>query len=407
MKRLCFLLVVILVLLAILPSTGLAQDEITIISSGAQAQFPYTITFDLEAESATEIIDIDLEYRVERQSLVPFSCRVNVDFTQGQRVVASWTWDMLETGGLPPGVMVEYWWLIEDAAGHQIETSPATVKFDDLRYNWKYLNSDQVTLFWYDGTLTFAQELVDAADEALESLAGEVGVSLEQPAKFYIYASPGDLRGALVYPYEWTGGVAFPDYGTIVIGIAPYDLAWGKRAIAHELGHLVVHQAVYGPYGDLPTWLDEGLAMDAEGELRSDLQRQLNEAIAHDALFSVRSISSSFPADPEEARLSYAESYSLVQLLLDNYGSAKILALLDAFKAGSTYDSALLAVYGFDMDGLNALWRVSLGLGPEPTPNPAEASSGISSPYIALIVVMTILGVLIIYLALSLFRRRR
>ncbi len=407
MKRLCLLLMLFFAFFALpallSPATSLAHDEISVLSSDGRAQFPYAITFSLEAEAATEIADIDLEYRVSRRSLVPVSCRVDVDFTPGQRVAASWTWDMLETGGLPPGTEIDYWWLIEDAAGHQIETSPATVKFDDLRYDWRSLTSNQVSIFWYEGDQFFAQELIDAADEALESLASDVWVSLEQPAKFYIYASQQDLLGALVYPDIWTGGVAFPDYGTIVIGVSPGDLAWGKRAIAHELGHLVVHQAVFGPYGALPTWLDEGLAMDAEGELRSDLQDLLDEAIASDALFSVRSIASSFPADPDEAKLSYAESYSLVQFLIDNYGSDKILELLDVFKEGSTCNEALLQVYGFDMDSLDELWRESLGLEPQPTP--VEAASGIPAPYIALIVVVAILGVLIIYLALRSLRR--
>lgn len=407
MKRLSLLLMLFFtlpVLHILSPATSLAQDEITVISSDAQAQFPTAITFRLEAEATTEIAYIDLEYQPSRRSLIPVSCRVDVDFTPGQRVAASWTWDMLETGGLPPGTEIDYWWLIEDAAGHQIETSSATIKFNDLSHDWQSLASDQVTILWYKGDVSFAHQLLDAADEALERLAGEVGVALEQPVKIYIYASSGDLQGALVYPQEWTGGVAFSDYSTIVIGVSPGDLTWGKRAIAHELGHLVVHQEVFGSYGDLPTWLDEGLAMDAEGELRSDLQGMLNEAIAHDALFSVRTIASSFPTDPDEAKLSYAESYSLVQFLIDNYGSDEILSLLDVFKEGSTYDDALLEVYGFDMDGLNALWRDSLGLGPQPTPTPG-AVSGISSTYIALIVVVAILGILTIYFALS-FRRR-
>ncbi|MBE0415681.1 MAG: peptidase MA domain-containing protein [Dehalococcoidia bacterium] len=407
MKRLCFLLIAILILITAFPGISLAQDEITIISSDAQAQFPLAITFRLEAESSNEITDVDLEYRVERSSLIPVNCRVDVGFVPGQRVSANWTWNMLETGGLPPGTEVEYWWLIEDAAGHQIETSPNTVQFDDLRYTWHSLVSDQVTLFWYQGDQSFAQELMDAANEALESLAGDVGVSLEQPAKFYIYASQQDLLGALVYPDIWTGGVAFPDYGTIVIGVSPNDLAWGKRAIAHELGHLVVYQATLSPYADLPVWLDEGLAMDAEGELRSDLQEKLDQAIANDALFSVRSISSSFPADPEEAALCYAESYSVVQFLIDNYCPCKIPQLLNVFKEGSTYDDALVEVYGFDTDGLDALWRVSLGLGPEPTPTPGEGVSGMSSYYIALIVVVAILGVLFIFAALRYLRHRR
>jgi hypothetical protein len=314
---------------------------------------------------------------------------------------------MLETGGLPPGTELDYWWLIEDDAGHQIETAQTEIEFTDQSHVWQSLESDQLTTLWYKGDLAFAQELLGAANAALDRLSGQVGVALEQPVKIYIYGSSQDLQGALVYPQEWTGGVAFPDYSTIVIGISPGDLAWGKRAIAHEMGHMVVHQRVFGAYGDLPTWLDEGLAMDAEGELRSDLKALLYGAIAHDTLFSVRTLASSFPADPDEARLSYAESYSLVQFLIDSYGSDRILALLDVFKEGSTYDEALLEVYSFDMDGLNTLWRESLGLGPEPSPLPAETVSDITLPYIALIVVVSILGILTAYLALSYRRRLR
>lgn len=409
MKRLCLCLIVILAFLVAFSSIGLAQGEITVISSSVVAQFPQAITFNLEAEAVTEITDIDLEYRVERLSLVPVSCRVDADFNPGQRVSASWTWNMLEAGGLPPGTVVEYRWLIDNAAGHRMETPPTTVTFDDLRYSWDSLTSDQVTLFWYQGDQAFAQQLIDAADGALGRLASDIGVSLEQPIALYIYASQQDLLGALVYPQEWTGGIAFPDYGTIAIGISPSKLEWGKRAIAHELGHLVVHQAVFGPYVDLPTWLGEGLAMDAEGELRSDLRQRLDAAIAGDRLFSVRSIASSFPAAAAEAELCYAESYSVVQFLLDSYGSDNMLELLEVFKEGSTYDDALLAVYGFDMDGLNSLWRESLGLGPQPTPTPTPGDGVEAMPasYIVLILMVALLGTLFVYLLFRLLRRRQ
>jgi hypothetical protein len=407
MKRLCLLFILILALFAAFPDISLAQGNISVISSSAEPCFPDRITFNLEAESSAQIIDIDLNYRVKKMSLVPVSCRVDVDFTPGRRVATSCTWNMEVTGGLPPGTEIDYWWLIEDDIGQKVETSPHTVKFDDLRYDWRSLTSGQVTIYWYEGDQSFAQELLDAADEALVRLASDIGVSLEQPAKIYIYASSWDLQGALVYPQEWTGGVAFTEYGIIAIGISPGNLEWGERAIAHELGHLVVHQALFGPYGDLPTWLDEGLAMHAEGELRSDLQEQLDEAVANNTLFSVCSIASSFPANPYEAMLCYAQSYSVVQFLLDNYGRDNILELLAVFKEGSTPDKALLEVYGLDMGGLNDLWRSSLGLGPQPLPTPEDEVSGIPSSYIALIVVVALLGALFIYLALRLLRRMR
>jgi len=406
-KRICAFLLLSLALSALGSGTVLAQDGVSVISSDAESQFPSAITFTLEAEAGSDIVDIDLEYRVSRRGLVPESCRVDVDFTPGEAVAASWRWDMLETGGLPPGTEVEYWWLIEDADNTVIETLPNTVRFDDLRYDWNHISNDQINFFWYEGDVSFVQELVDAADEALDDLAGEVGVSLDQPANFYIYANSWDLHGALVYPDEWTGGVAFPAYSTIVIGIAPGSMDWGKRAIAHELGHLVVHQDVFGPYGILPTWLDEGLAMDAEGELRSDLQQMLSQAIARDTLFSIRSIASSFPTDPYEAKLSYAESYSVVQFLIDSYGSDKIVELLQVFKDGSTDDEALLQVYGFDTEGLGERWRVSLGLAPEFPERPVGGGSGFPVAYMVLIALVVILGIMIVYLGFLYLQRMR
>jgi hypothetical protein len=57
------------------------------------------------------------------------------------------------------------------------------------------------------------------------------------------------------------------------------------------------------------------------------------------------------------ANLSYAESYSIIEFLVDSYGQGKMSELLSTFKAGSTYDGALLKVYVFDMDGLDTLER--------------------------------------------------
>ena len=253
-----------------------------------------------------------------------------------------------EHSSLPPGAEIQYSWRIEDAAGHELETPWKTVQFNDNRYSWKSLTEGKITLFWYEGDQSFAQELMDSANAALEKLAQDTGAHLEQAVDIYIYASSQDLLGALIFPQEWTGGVAFTEYGIIVIGIAPDNLAWGKRAMAHELAHLVTYQMTYNPYSDIPTWLNEGLSMYAEGSLDPTFRSLLDKAISEDKLISVQTLSSNFPADPEEARLSYAESYSLVEFLIQHYGQEKMLSLLSTFKQGSTYDNALEEVYGFD-----------------------------------------------------------
>jgi len=345
--------------------TELSESGISALNSSTEIHFPHELVFHLEAESSSDIINVRLYYQVDRMNYAEVTSENWPAFTPSARIEISWVWDM-RRASLPPGAEVTYWWAIEDAAGNKAETSPDIVYFDDNRYKWQSstvnssAGSSKLTLFWYEGDDSFAQELMEVCEVGLARLGRDTGVYLENPVRIYVYASSGDLRGAMIFPMEWTGGVAFTGFGIIVIGISPGQLDWGKRALVHELTHLVVHQATFSPYGRLPTWLDEGIAMYNEGEPDPYIQSWLRKAIAEGKLISVRSLCSPFSADPDKAYLSYAESYSLVEYLLDNYGQAKMLNLLSLFKQGSTYDEALIQVYGFDIEGLDAHWRETL-----------------------------------------------
>ena len=361
-KRIALITSALLLLLS--PSLVAAGDDIVIIASDVDINFPSQAVFTLEAESSVDIVDVRLYYQVNKMNYAEVVSEGWADFTPASKIEANWVWDM-RNASLPPGTEVTYWWMIEDAAGNRFETSPEIMHFDDEHHLWQSLTSTvpqggELSLFWYEGGDSFAQELMDACEEGLARLTQDIGTYPERPIKIYIYASTGDLKGAMIFPQEWTGGVAFTAFSTIAIGIPPSELDWGKRALVHELTHLVVHQVTFSPYGQLPIWLDEGLAMYNEGELDPVFRSCLEEAILEDELISVRSLCSPFSAEPEKARLSYAQSYSFVDYLLDNYGQDKVLDLLTLFKQGSTYDEALTEVYGFDIDGLDARWRATL-----------------------------------------------
>ena len=346
------------------PSLVIADAGIAVIASRVDVNFPSQAVFTLEAESYVDIVDVRLYYQVHKMNYAEVISEGWADFTPANKIEANWVWDM-RNASLPPGAEVTYWWMIEDAAGNSFETSPETMHFDDDHHLWQSLTSTvpqsgELSFFWYEGGDSFARELMDACEEGLARLTQDIGTYPERPIKIYIYASTGDLQGAMIFAQEWSGGVAFTGFGIIAIGIPPSNLDWGKKALVHELTHLVVHQATFSPYGQLPIWLDEGLATYNEGELDSDLRSYLERAILEDELISVRSLCSPFSAYSEKAYLSYAQSYSLVEYLLDNYEQDKMLDLLTLFKQGSTYDKALTEVYGFDIDGLDARWRGTL-----------------------------------------------
>ncbi len=334
-----------------------AQSGLRITDTSIEAVFPLKLSFNISVEGDADITDIRLHYRVERRHLVDVTSEAYLEFTPSRTVEVNWDWDMRRTGGLPPGTSIEYWWTVEDASGDSIETEPLVVQFEDDRFQWQSLVEGQVTVYWYRGTTSFAGDIMETVQEALYWLVQDTGVSLTESIRIYIYGSSTDLRGSMIFPQEWTGGVAFTRYGCIAIGISPVNLAWGRRAIAHELTHLVIHQMTLNPYSGLPNWLDEGLAMRSEGPMGPAFQSYLDRAIAQDSLFSVRSLASPFSTDAEKSYLSYAQSYSLVEYLISTYGKDRMFELLDTLSEGSTYDGALSRVYGFDSDGLERLWR--------------------------------------------------
>jgi hypothetical protein len=357
-KKISILALVLCLLLTVLsPAFVQAQGGLEVVGSSAEAEFPYRLNFSLSAQSDVDITDIRLCYTLDRAGFAEVISEAYIEFMPAATVDVSWSLEMVKTGGLPPGSVVEYWWRVADGSGDELETTPVQVPFDDTRYDWRSLTEGRVTLYWYSGNEAFAQELMAAAQEALARLADGTGAELERPARLYIYASSGDLQGAMIYPQEWTGGVAYTRYGTMAIGISPANIQWGKDAIAHELTHLVIHQITLNPYNDLPVWLDEGLAMRSEGLLEPQFSTALAEAIDTDSLISVQSLSSPFSAYSEEAILSYAQSHSLVDFLITSYGQEKMFQLLNVFRQGSGYDQALEDVYDFDMDGLDGLWR--------------------------------------------------
>ncbi len=384
--------VALFLILLLAPSSVGAEGGITVLDSSVETDFPAVLTFGLEAESQADIVDARIHYQVDKMSYTQVTSEAWADFVPETRVRTSWTWDMRKAS-LPPGASITYWWTVEDDAGNSIETPPAVLRFDDDRYEWRSLANDALTLFWYEGDDSFAGELMTACEEGLSRLTREVGTYPEKPIRIYVYASAGDLQGAMIFSQEWTGGTAFTEFGIVAIGISVDQLDWGKRAMVHELTHLVVHQATFSPYGELPTWLDEGLAMYNEGEMSPSFQAWLDRAIVEGRLISVRSLCSPFSAEPEKAYLSYAQSCSLVAYLLDSYGQDRMLSLLTLLKDGSSYDGAIKQVYGFDMDELDRRWREELAGPPVTEESQVGPVQRIWHP--ALVVVLSALATLL------------
>lgn len=341
-----------------------AQSGIAIEDRGVTLEFPERLTFAAHVESSAEIERVILEYGVDQLTCGTVTAKAFPDFEPGNSADVSWTWEMLQSGSQPPGSRIWYRWRARDKASNESVSDEQRITWLDDEHDWQSISQGMLTFHWYGAPRDFAEELLSSATDSLARLSKTTGVAPQAPIDMYIYAGTDDMRDAILYEPGWTGGLAYPGYDILLIGISPGLVEWGKSTQAHELTHILVGHLTFSCLGDVPTWLNEGIAVYGEGELDTGSARTLREAVQAGSLFSVRALSGGFSEHPAKADLSYAQSYSLVNFLLEQYGPDRLLQLFGSLRDGVPIDAALTEAYGFDLDGLEDAWRASVGARP-------------------------------------------
>jgi len=344
-----------------------AETAIQVVTREQSYVFSVSLKFVIEAKCDKPIIEAILFYGLEGSRLVR---RIYPRFASGSQVRIEHT-EQLESGQFAPGVRIVSWWRLKAEDGSILETEPETFEYADDKQTWRMLSGQQADLFWYGSDETKAKDLLSAAEEAIDRLQKDMGVSLDRRVRIYVYNNERDMRRALASRsagYDQmvtTLGVSVGENSLLLLG-SHRD---ARLTLAHELSHIVVKLATENPYTDLPRWLDEGLAMYAEGKLPADNQRALDQGIKDDSLLSIRSMTS-YSGQASQVDLFYGEAYSIVAFMLKEFGSVKMQELLGVFAEGTLQEEALQRVYSFGLTELDNRWRASLGLGPRQSTSP-------------------------------------
>jgi tetratricopeptide (TPR) repeat protein len=171
------------------------------------------------------------------------------------------------------------------------------------------------------------RDIADQVIRILEEAYGEIGKSLsyypDTPITVILY-SDQQFRDITRTP-SWTGGlfdgkIRIPTEGAVS---SPAEL---NRVLYHEYTHAIVY-ALTG--GHVPTWLNEGLALNLEKGDPTAWNPILTEAIRNNRFIPLQALHGPFiNMDAATASLAYAESYSAVKYLIDRYGMFPIQLLL-------------------------------------------------------------------------------
>ena len=157
---------------------------------------------------------------------------------------------------------------------------------------------------------------------------------------------------------EWAAGLAYPERNRILLK-APRAALYGTidpfGTLAHELAHLVLHQAL-AP-ARVPRWLDEGFAMVSAREGNFRTTAVLTALTLRKDFIPLATLNRNFPVAPDQAEAAYAQSFSMVAYLLYHYGRAAFRDFLLALKGGATLSRASQAAFGSSFYELERRWH--------------------------------------------------
>lgn len=355
------LTLVLSLLLAACPAAAQTSPRVSVSRNEVSYTFSEAFYFELEASAPAAPERLVLFYGIEGK---PLWRRIYPSFGPAGKLAVEHA-EEIEPGQFAPGQVLRAYWRLEFADGSIYNTPVVRITYADDRFDWRSLGGSLIDLYYYGNASRQAANLLVVAQQAQARLSNDVGVAADRRLQVYLYNSPRDMSGALsqrseVYDSQVTTlGVAMSEDTLLLLGSDGNV----ELTLAHELSHLIVGLATDNPYAGLPRWLDEGLAMYAEGQLPRSNKVALERAIKQDALLTVRSMSS-YSGQAEQVDLYYGAVYSVVDYLLQAYGRNKMQALLREFAKGALQEDALRAVYGLDLDQLDGEWRVSLGLEP-------------------------------------------
>ncbi len=329
---------------------------VAITRNEAAADYPSGINFVLESTANSRVERVELLFRAADSKTLNLATPT---FVAGTSINVNYPLD-LETHYLPPGVDVVYRWRLIMADGSTKETEPATVLWFDDRFTWERFDSEQVTVYAYNGDTALSQRILDSAQRTVTKLEADLGVPASSALRIWVYESSADLAGAQPPNSNLIAGVTYAWLDLIAVAIASGNDSEIGRIIPHEVSHHVFYQATLNPFNHAPYWLDEGLAIYYQEAGQNELAAVLESAIAEGRITSVRALNSPFAFEQEAFRTSYAQSWSIVGFIVAEFGQEKLGALVRVYRDGVSHADAVQLALGVSLEELDAQWKASI-----------------------------------------------
>jgi len=115
--------------------SALAAPQADVTNDQPVIEFPNTITFHANITASANITAVVLEYGTEQLTCGDVIAKAFPEFNPGSSIDVEWTWDMRQSGSLPPGATI--WWRCPytDETGRETLSDQKTITWLDKYYN--------------------------------------------------------------------------------------------------------------------------------------------------------------------------------------------------------------------------------------------------------------------------------
>jgi len=253
---------------------------------------------------------------------------------------------------------------------------------------WKSVASDHFIVYFSDNE-KFAKEVLDKAEKYYRNIATDLGYprysefwTWDNRVKIYIYPDRASFSRATSSP-DWVEGMA--DYQKKQIISYAWSKGFVESLLPHEMAHLIFRDFV-GFKGEIPLWLDEGVAQWAEDLKRRHVKEAARQFYDQNSFLSVEDmmrldirrltqqdgiyIRSAPTKDGTRGILFlslqnlidtyYLQSVSLVGFLIERYGSMRFADFCRQLRDGKKLEDALRSAYPDSLKSLEEFekrWR--------------------------------------------------
>lgn len=244
-------------------------------------------------------------------------------------------------------------------------------------------------IVYFTGEEQLAKDILDKAEIYYSRIAADLGYPRysdfwlwENRVKIYIYTDRDSFLKATGQP-DWSEGMA--DYNSKQIISYRWSKGFLDSLLPHEMAHLIFRDFV-GFKGEVPLWLDEGVAQWEEEAKRQEMKSMVKQLLDKDGLLALSDMMNldlrrlkqtdkvyfrtGLTKDGKKAvvvlstvnlvNTYYVQSVSLVGFLIERYGGNNFASFCRELREGKTVEGALIAAYPDhfrSLDDLEQKWR--------------------------------------------------